>query len=151
VIPVESRELRYFVTVAEEGNFTRAAARLYMTQPALSRAVRQIERELGTVLFIRNHKGASLTFAGQVLLREGRDVLQTLDQAEARTRAAGNIWGLRRTGPVWPSRAPSAMSIASDEKATRPCTPEGPAIPSTFPAARPAVAGTGLVTRRSAC
>ncbi|WP_344058881.1 LysR family transcriptional regulator [Terrabacter lapilli] len=148
---MESRELRYFVTVAEEGNFTRAAARLYMTQPALSRAVRQIERDLGTVLFIRNHKGASLTFAGQVLLREGRAVLQTLDQAEARTRAAGNIWGLRRTGPAWASCAPSATTRASDETATRPCRPEGPSVPSTFPAARPAVAVTGLVTRQSAC
>lgn len=90
---MESRELRYFVTVAEEGSFTRAAARLFMTQPALSRAIRQIERDLGAVLLLRTNKGASLTFAGQVLLREGRNALEGLDRAELRTRAVGDSIG----------------------------------------------------------
>ena len=85
---MESRELRYFITVAEEGTFTRAAARLFMTQPALSRAVKQIERDLGAALFHRTHKGATLTDVGRVLLREGRTALEVLDRAESRTRAA---------------------------------------------------------------
>ncbi|KRF46453.1 hypothetical protein ASH01_21955 [Terrabacter sp. Soil811] len=92
VMLMESRELRYFVTVAEEGNFTRAAARLFMTQPALSRAIRQIERDVGSPLFLRSNKGATLTFAGQVLLREGRSVLEGLDLAESRARAAADAW-----------------------------------------------------------
>ncbi|WP_344952138.1 LysR family transcriptional regulator [Terrabacter ginsenosidimutans] len=90
---MESRELRYFVTVAEEGSFTRAAARLFMTQPALSRAIRQMERDLGAVLLLRTNKGASLTLAGQVLLREGRNALEGLDRAESRTRAVGDSLG----------------------------------------------------------
>ena len=105
---MESRELRYFVTVAEEGNFTRAAARLFMTQPALSRAVRQIERDLGAVLLLRTHKGATLTLAGQVLLREGRAALEGIDRAESRARAAGAAVS---PGP-WPAQESAVPPVS---------------------------------------
>jgi len=86
--PMESRELRYFLAVAGAGSFTRAAERLFVSQPALSRAVRQLERDLDTVLFVRTNRGATLTPAGEVLLREGSAALLELDRAVTRTRAA---------------------------------------------------------------
>ncbi|MCW2813541.1 MAG: transcriptional regulator, LysR family [Nocardioides sp.] len=69
---VETRELRYFVAVAEESHVGRAAERLGMAQPPLSRAIAQLERRLGAELFVRTPRGVTLTGAGEVLLREGR-------------------------------------------------------------------------------
>ncbi|MFJ4680976.1 LysR family transcriptional regulator [Kitasatospora sp. NPDC088783] len=86
---METRELRYFVAVAEELHFGRAAQRLGMAQPPLSRAVARLERRLGTVLLTRDSHGVALTDAGRVLLREGRTVLDAVAAAEARTRRAG--------------------------------------------------------------
>jgi len=85
---VESRELRYFVAVAEELHFGRAAERLGMAQPPLSRAVAQLERRLGAVLLERSSRSVALTGAGAVLLREGRAALDALEAAEHRTRRA---------------------------------------------------------------
>ncbi|GAA2018649.1 LysR family transcriptional regulator [Pseudokineococcus marinus] len=85
---VESRELRYFVAVAEELHFSRAAERLGMAQPPLSRAVAQLERRLGTPLLERSSRSVALTEAGAVLLREGRAALDALEAAEHRTRRA---------------------------------------------------------------
>ncbi|MGI5232788.1 LysR family transcriptional regulator [Actinoallomurus sp. CA-142502] len=76
---MELRSLRYFLAVAEERHVGRAAQRLHMTQPPLSRAIRQLENELGCVLFERTPRGVDLTPAGTVMLREARAVL---DQAE---------------------------------------------------------------------
>ena len=59
------RQLRYFVVVAEEASFTRAAQRLHLSQPALSAAIRQLERRLGTVLFARTGRQVALTPAGE--------------------------------------------------------------------------------------
>src|SRR5436853_328388 len=110
---MESRELRYFITVAEEGTFTRAASRLFMTQPALSRAVRQIERELGAALFVRTRNGVNLTVAGQVLLREGRTALDWLGRAASHARAAGE-------GAGHTPRPQQAPAGPTDGRATRP-------------------------------
>ncbi|MBB5782689.1 DNA-binding transcriptional LysR family regulator [Nonomuraea jabiensis] len=86
---LETRELRYFVAVAEELHFGRAAERLGMAQPPLSRAIQQLERRLGVALLNRNRRGVSLTGAGEVLLQEGRAALDATIAAARRTRRAG--------------------------------------------------------------
>ena len=85
---METRELRYFVAVAEELHFGRAAQRLGIAQPPLSRAIRQLERRLGVALLERTSRAVTLTEAGSVLLREGRAALDAVDAAERRTRRA---------------------------------------------------------------
>jgi DNA-binding transcriptional LysR family regulator len=85
---METRELRYFVAVAEELHFGRAAQRLGMAQPPLSRAIRQLERRLGVELLARNSRSVTLTEAGAVLLREGRAALDAVAAADRRTRRA---------------------------------------------------------------
>lgn len=86
---METRELRYFVAVAEEQHIGRAAERLGMAQPPLSRAIQQLERRLGAALFDRGRHGVTLTEAGSVLLREGRAALTAVAAAERRTRRVG--------------------------------------------------------------
>ncbi|MDR7274550.1 LysR family transcriptional regulator [Catenuloplanes atrovinosus] len=86
---METRELRYFVAVAEESHYGRAAARLGIAQPALTRTVQKLERRLGTPLFVRSGRTVSLTPAGSVLLREGRNALDAVEAADRRTRRAG--------------------------------------------------------------
>ncbi|WSA97123.1 LysR family transcriptional regulator [Streptomyces sp. NBC_01795] len=86
---LETRELRYFTAVAEELHFGRAAERLGMAQPPLSRAIQQLERRLGVTLLERDRRGVSLTGAGQVLLHEGRAALDATTAAARRTRRAG--------------------------------------------------------------
>ena len=85
---METRELRYFVAVAEELHFGRAAQRLGMAQPPLSRAIRQLERRLGVTLLNRTSRAVTLTEAGSVLLVEGRAALDAVDAADRRTRRA---------------------------------------------------------------
>ncbi|WP_405105187.1 LysR family transcriptional regulator [Micromonospora sp. NBC_01405] len=85
---METRELRYFVAVAEELHFGRAAQRLGMTQPPLSRAIQQLERRLDVALLERTSRAVTLTEAGSVLLREGRAALDAVDAADRRTRRA---------------------------------------------------------------
>ena len=84
---MELRHLRYFVAVAEEENVTRAAARLHVSQPPLSRQVRDLEDELGVVLFERTAKSMRLTEAGRVFLDEARAVLGRVREAVATVRA----------------------------------------------------------------
>src|ERR1700760_1295598 len=84
---MELRHFRYFVAVAEEENVTRAAARLHVSQPPLSRQIRDLERELGTKLFERNANGVRLTEAGREFLVEARDVLRRADAAVERVKA----------------------------------------------------------------
>ena len=85
---METRELRYFVAVAEELHFGRAAHRLGIAQPPLSRAVAQLERRLGVTLLQRTSRSVALTRAGEVLLHEGRAVLDAATAAARRTRRA---------------------------------------------------------------
>ncbi|GAB3427750.1 LysR family transcriptional regulator [Flindersiella endophytica] len=85
----DGRELAYFVAVAEELHFGRAAERLGIAQPPLSRAIRQLERRLGVTLLERTSRKVSLTAAGEVLLVEGRRALEALDAAARLTQRAG--------------------------------------------------------------
>lgn len=87
---LETRELRYFLTVAEELNFSRAAQRLGIAQPPLSRAIQQLERRLGVTLLERDRRGVALTGAGQVLLDEARVILDGTAAAARRTRRAAS-------------------------------------------------------------
>ncbi|MBV9003689.1 MAG: LysR family transcriptional regulator [Solirubrobacterales bacterium] len=80
---VELRQLRYFVAVAEELHFGRAAERLHMSQSPLSRAVRELERDLGVVLFVRTTRRVELTEAGSLLLERSRRALAEIDGAIA--------------------------------------------------------------------
>jgi DNA-binding transcriptional LysR family regulator len=86
---VELREFRYFIAVAEELNFTRAAARLGLAQPPLSAAIGKLERKLGVRLLERTSRRVALTPAGAVLLEQGRIAVEAAGAAIERTRRAG--------------------------------------------------------------
>jgi DNA-binding transcriptional LysR family regulator len=95
---IEIRHLHSFLTVAEELHFGRAAERLHITQPPLTRQIQQLEAELGDVaLFDRSRRRVSLTEAGEVLVVEGRRLLEQLDRAAERTQrvARGEAGRLR--------------------------------------------------------
>jgi len=78
---MELRHLQYFIAVAEELNFSRAAERLHMAQPPLSQQIRQLEEELGFQLFHRTKRQVQLTAAGQVFFREAKAILGQVEQA----------------------------------------------------------------------
>ncbi len=86
---LETRELRYFLAVAEELHFGRAAERLGMAQPPLSRAIRQLEQRLGVPLLNRSTRHVSLTAAGAVLAEEGPAALTLIEAMARRARRAG--------------------------------------------------------------
>src|ERR1700733_9822557 len=86
---IELRHLRAFVAVAGELNFSRAAQRLFITQPALSRQIRGLERLVGCDLFRRSTQRVELTLAGESLLTRARALLTDLDDAIAQTRSVG--------------------------------------------------------------
>jgi DNA-binding transcriptional LysR family regulator len=102
---LELRHLRYFIAVAEELNFSRAARRLRMAQPPLSVAIRQLEREVGARLFVRTSREVKLTEAGEAFLVGAR---RTLAEAEAAVAAAGRAaageTGMLRLGYSWSAR-----------------------------------------------
>jgi DNA-binding transcriptional LysR family regulator len=87
---IELRQLRYFVTVAEELHFGKAAQRLHMTQPPLSQAIAQLEEMLGAPLFDRNRRGVALTPAGGALLPEARRLLAQAQELPALVRRAAS-------------------------------------------------------------
>jgi LysR family transcriptional regulator, hca operon transcriptional activator len=86
---VELRHLRYFVAVAEELNFTRAAARLHTAQPSLSQQIRQLEAEVGARLLERTPHHVRLTVPGRMFLRDAREILARLDHAVRMAASAG--------------------------------------------------------------
>src|SRR5246500_410183 len=83
--PVELRHLRYFTTVAAEGSFSRAAEKLHIAQPPLSRQVQQLEDELGVRLLDRG-RPLTLTEPGRYLFEQGRQILQRIDEMRAMTK-----------------------------------------------------------------
>ncbi|MER5427538.1 LysR family transcriptional regulator [Streptomyces sp. NPDC002588] len=85
---VHGRDLRYFTAVAEELSFTRAAERLFVSQPALSKQIRMLERQLGAVLFERDRQKVRLTSVGEALLPRAREVLAAWQAAEGAVEEA---------------------------------------------------------------
>src|SRR5271154_5792716 len=103
---MELRHLRYFVAVAEERSFTRAAERLWVAQPGLSTQIRRLESELGVRLFDRHARGGDLTDAGSLLLERARGALAAADVAGAtgedvRTGLSGTLRLGVSSGPSW--------------------------------------------------
>ena len=86
---MEFRQLRYFVAVAQQRNFTRAAEILNITQPPLSRQIQLLEEELGVALFYRESRPVRLTDSGRILYEQALQVLGRIDQMTAMTRRAG--------------------------------------------------------------
>ena len=84
---MELRHLRYFVAVAEMENVSRAALKLHVSQPALSRQIRDLEDEIGFCLLERTAKSVSLTDAGRAFLNDARTLLQQADEAVKKARA----------------------------------------------------------------
>jgi len=96
---MELRQLRYFQAVAEEANFHRAAERLHVAQPALSRQIHSLEQSLGVTLFERQPRGVRLSQAGQVLLDDARRILDDIARAQERVRRADQgEFGVLRIG-----------------------------------------------------
>jgi DNA-binding transcriptional LysR family regulator len=87
---LDDRQLRYFVAIAEELHFGRAAERLGMAQPPLSRAIKNMERQLGVQLLERTTRQVALTPAGEILLRDARTALDAITAATQRARNAGH-------------------------------------------------------------
>src|SRR5690606_7052482 len=94
---MDLRRLRYFIAAAEEENFHRAAARLHIAQPALSKQVALLEEELGCALFERERGRVRLSAVGRLLLEDARRILREVEQAAERVRqaAAGQLGSLR--------------------------------------------------------
>src|ERR1700757_622172 len=91
---MELRHLRYFIAVAEELNFTRAAKKLGINQPPPSTQIRQLERDLGAQLCRRLARSVELTDAGKLLLEQARLILKQVDDAAVgvRRRGDGSLW-----------------------------------------------------------
>jgi DNA-binding transcriptional LysR family regulator len=110
---MELRHLRYFVAVAEDLHFRRAAERLHVAQPAVSEQVRKLEQELGVRLFDRTQRSVSLTVAGSAFLEEARHVLCHADVAQQAARSAAEQVTMRlRIGYLpdsLPTRVPRAL------------------------------------------
>src|SRR6185503_16126900 len=102
VARMELRHLRYFVALAQELNFTKAARKLRVAQPALSRQIRQLEDEVGVTLLERNQRGARLTGAGRAFLTEASSILEQSEQAVRVAQNSGTSGrGLLNVGYVW--------------------------------------------------
>ncbi len=118
---LELRHLRYFVAVAEELNFSRAAERLHMAQPPLSAAIRQLEQELGTELLARTTREVRLTDAGSTFLEGARRTLAELERERTETQrvAAGDV-GQLRVGFSWSARFETLPAIGRSFRLTHP-------------------------------
>ena len=112
---MELRHLRCFVALAEELHFTRAAERLHIEQPPLSRAIMELEDDLGAVLFVRNRRGTVLTEAGATFLQDVRRVFAALKQAQENVQAvAAGLSGSLRIAVSDGVRAPSTAAWYSN-------------------------------------
>ena len=107
---MELRQLRYFIAAAEEGNISRAAKKMFLTQPALSRQIKALEDEIGQCLLERQAHSIRLTPVGEALLREARELLQHSEQVLERVRVAGR--GMRLRVGYAPSLAAGLLSAA---------------------------------------
>ncbi|MEO8426848.1 MAG: LysR substrate-binding domain-containing protein [Verrucomicrobiota bacterium] len=107
---MELRQLRYFVAVAEEGNISRAAKKIFLTQPALSRQIKALEDEIGQCLLERQAHSIRLTPVGEALLTEARELLDHAEKVLERARAVGG--GLRLRVGYAPSLAAGLLSTA---------------------------------------
>jgi len=116
---MELRTLRYFVAVAEELHFGRAAARLHMSQPPLSRAIKRLETEVGALLFARSTSGVTLTPVGTVLLAEARALLDQADRLRARVTAAAGVATIT-VGILGDSTDPGATRLAAAYRRSHP-------------------------------
>jgi DNA-binding transcriptional LysR family regulator len=105
---MELRQLRHFVVVAEEGNISRAAKRIFLTQPALSRQIKSLECEIGQCLLERQAHSIRLTAVGEALVREARELLEHAELVLERVRAAGR--GVRLRVGYAPSLAAGILS-----------------------------------------
>lgn len=115
------KQLSYFVTLAEELHFGRAAERLGMAQPPLSRQIKQIEDELGAVLFNRGHRAITLTQAGERLLERGTRILRELEDARLEVRRIGQgAAGRLRVGFVGSATYGILPNIIKSFRATYP-------------------------------
>jgi DNA-binding transcriptional LysR family regulator len=94
---LEIRHLRYFIAIAESGGFARAASRLHVAQPALSRQIRDLEEELDVTLFDRGKRGVRLTYPGECFLDDSRRLLSQLERAQKKARRAqtGEVGALK--------------------------------------------------------
>src|ERR1700679_2526120 len=100
---MELRHLRYFVAVAEELNFRRAAERLHLSQPALSAQIRALEEELTVRLLERSTRSVKLTYPGRVFLEEARQTLAAASRAQEGARTAQHgLSGTLRIGLIAP-------------------------------------------------
>jgi DNA-binding transcriptional LysR family regulator len=99
-LTMELRQLRYFVTVAEELHFARAAERLHIAQQSLSFQIKQLEQELGTALFERTTRHVELTAAGHAFLKEIEIVFEHLQKAAEHARKVGRGEAGRLVEPV---------------------------------------------------
>jgi len=106
-VTMDLRQLKYFVAIAEQENFSRAAQQLYVAQSALSRRMRDLESELGVRLFDRHLRGAALTPDGHDLLERARSLLRGFDQLRSDLGTAKG----RRAGPVGVGMTPNFAAV----------------------------------------
>src|SRR2546423_1570343 len=138
---MELRHMRYFVAIAEERSFTRAAERLWVAQPGLSTQIRRLESELGVQLFERHTRGVDLTDAGELFLERARTALAAADAARSTGHdlEEGLVGSVRlgiATGAGWPGPAMLAAVTAGEALALT-TTPYAAVSPVTARAIHP--------------
>lgn len=117
---MDLRQIEVFVEIARSGGFNRAAARLHIAQSALSRRVKQLERELGTVLFARHGRGVRLTPAGTLLVERAEDILRRLRQVRDEVSAEANVARGELALGLPPSLAAFGTRLLLDLRASAP-------------------------------